>query len=193
MPSANSDYPKKSCLGKRWRGAVVERTLRNILENVEGWLKFAEAKNTLVLVFGGGTLVGSIPLVKEFVTSLPLVRLMLCGFLVCVTGALILASCSMIPSLYPAFKADKGRLKPDDNLHYFEFIRLYSAKEYVETLARRYGYDEFDIRAVEVDLARSIVGDAVIISRKLAFFRVSIILLTVALVAISVSIALSVV
>ncbi len=144
----------------------MEERLRFIFGNVNEWLKFAEAKNAVLVAFNGAALFAIIDLfTQDAFKSFPLVIFFLYIFLVCVLSGLIIAIISFFPTMKP-------KTSTPDNFLFYGSISKHSPETYLSGL-----YTENDPKASDnfhrlcLDYAHQIITNSQISIRKYKFFR----------------------
>jgi hypothetical protein len=158
--------------------------LLSILYLVNEWLKFAEAKNAVLLAFSGAAITA---IVTYLAAAKPLTVLTAASLIISVlalcTSSLAL-SLSFIPKTdldYLAWKRQKPynvirfSHKMEDNFYFYGSLRKYGPESLLEALNQCY----FDNRIAkpypkeDLDIASQIVVNSDITCRKFSFFRVS--------------------
>jgi hypothetical protein len=159
----------------------VQRQLSELLGRVIDWLKFAEAKNTGSVGLsstGLGVIVTflvagpPIPTVAGVGLAVGAVALML---------SLLLTVASFLPStdLEKHLVGERERPTTRDNLLYYGHLARYEPRALVEAIAEMYfeqSGEPYAPSKLDVDLAAQIVTNARITVRKLALFRISLLL-----------------
>lgn len=153
------------------------KLLQQVLDNVNSWLHFAEAKNAALAAF-------NIALLAAILTS-PLIDLSL--FLFCFLVIILL--CSTFITLC-SFKPINNKLKKCDNanitknLLHFAYIASLDRDEYILKLYEYYwnegGKDINTVSQLEKDYGEEIIENSRIVLHKQNFFKISlyIVLLT---------------
>ena len=154
-----------------------------IFQNVNDWLKFAEAKNAVLFAFSGTGVTAMVTLLAT-AQNLPgslKVGLLLTTGLLCV--CMFLCALSFLPSTnLEKILWNRGRSfnamqpKPDDdNLYYFGHLRKYGAVELLDTVNRLYlnGTVATPYGKEARDIATQITSNAGIAFRKYKFFTYS--------------------
>lgn len=159
----------------------VQRQLSELLSRVIDWLKFAEAKNTGSVGLastGLGVIVTflvagpPIPTVAGVGLAVGAVALML---------SLLLTVASFLPStdLEKHLVGERERPTTRDNLLYYGHLARYEPRALVEAIAEMYfeqAGETYVPSKLDVDLAAQIVTNSRITVRKLALFRISLLL-----------------
>jgi hypothetical protein len=158
--------------------------LKDIFNNINDWLKFAEAKNAALIAFNGAIIMGCLSLIKEPPPHLPVWYLWMVVVLVALS-----TFCALL-SFYPKTAA------PGNNLYFYDHIYRYSSKQYLEYLSaalpndqarNSIGGDSAKVSAAREKhltehLAEQIVINSKIASRKYKYFKVALSLLMTGLI-----------
>jgi hypothetical protein len=163
----------------------VEARLEAILERVDAWLKFAEAKNTALIVVTGGASAALAQQVTRVGVTKPL-RDGLLAAEVCLLVALATALLSFFPQTDLAKRLTKRSDHPDDadNFYYYGHLAKYAPADLPALVARHYtGAQSYDPagRRSHTDLAAQIGVNASITLAKLRLFSIAVAILMVAL------------
>ncbi|MTJ52317.1 hypothetical protein FJR38_06345 [Anabaena sp. UHCC 0253] len=161
----------------------VSTKLLAIFQNVNEWLKFAEAKNGILLAFSGAAITATITLLataQNIPNSLNF-GLLLTTILLCICA--LICSLSFLPkidlerSLYFQNRQNKKlnfQRSKDDNFWYFGDLQKYKADELLEALNKPYFKDSLDITKAEYkeykDIATQITTNARIAFLKFEVF-----------------------
>jgi hypothetical protein len=153
----------------------LETALVRRLNQVNDWLKFAEAKNGLVLALGlaGLAAIASI-LSSDRDLYGPAVWAMSSGFVVFSVVAL-LALASFIPrtDLPGILKASLGEVEPGSNLDFYGDLRNFTSEELSDTLSTHYRMSGLK-RKIHKDLAAQIIVNSQIAWDKFRIFTWSV-------------------
>lgn len=166
----------------------MEERLKYIFNNTNDWLKFAEAKNGILLAALGASLfsiidkskdvlfsnnvsiVNNIPIIKfdiNFFISLYLVFLMI--FLVM---AICVVLISYLPQTKQIFKVKDGKNANDNSLFYGDILK-YNAIEYLQFIEPL----KADFSKSELDYANQIIMNSHIAYRKYKYFELALFLI----------------
>lgn len=167
--------------------AITEKLL-SILQIVNDWLKFAEAKNAVLLAFCGAAITAVVTYLstastipKSFGTGL-----LISIFLLCISS--LICSLSFLPKTdiehfvwlktKPARKS-KSSLKDSDNFYFFNNLKKYDSNDLLEAMNRLYfeGKIQKPYRKEDLDIAGQITINSEIASTKFMFFRIALWLL----------------
>jgi len=111
----------------------MANNLKDILEDVNNWLKYAEAKNALIIVLNSSLIVG-LSNVSDDITNSTIYILFLTSILMLLIS-IVIAIMSFIPRLKtPQLK--KQNILEDDNLIHYVDIRKYTATQYYEKIEK---------------------------------------------------------
>lgn len=137
-------------------------TLRDIYDDVNNWLKFAEAKNGAIIALNSALIFG----ILKFFTSLDDVPVLLSLFafvgLFMLTVSIIIALLSFIPRLtHPYIKVDK--ISTNDNLLYFGDIAKYDKVDYRQKLTAMIATkkDEENEKLIDSKISQIIVNSKI--------------------------------
>jgi|GEM_PF-881848 len=155
--------------------APTGELLADILDRVDSWLKFAEAKNLAISALTGTASGAMIGLLRG-ADGMPLPAVAAFGASeLAFLGALATAVLSFRPQSAPRIRpARPPSGAPDDNLLYSGHLAAYTPVELAAEVARRYGGDTaYDPTAhpLHAALAGQIVANAVITQAKLRTFN----------------------
>jgi Family of unknown function (DUF5706) len=165
-------------LGGLSMDALVEK-LRVIFQNVNEWLKFAEAKNAVLLAFSGTAMTATLAVLAT-VQNLPnSLRVGLLGATVLLCVCAFFCAWSFLPktnlekilwSRSNSFQAMKPQV--EDNLYYFGHLRKYNSATLLDSVNQGYlnGAASLPYGKEAQDLASQIVVNASIAFRKYQFF-----------------------
>lgn len=122
----------------------LETTLLKMLDLVNDWLKFAEAKNGGVVGLAGAAIALLLNFAHEATTgedALPDVALVLIiASGVCLVGSALIGVASFFPrtNLSRVLTGQLGEPAANDNLYYFGHIAKYGERHLAEAVSRRY-------------------------------------------------------
>lgn len=142
--------------------------LQQVLDSVNNWLQFAEAKNAALIAFNVaviGVILGSDLYEKS---------LLLSSFIV---GGFVASTGVVLYAFWPVNKEiEKNRKDVAENLLHYAYIATLTSNEYLEKLAERYWGrmegQEGESLQLERDYCREIVENARIIIRKQRCFKI---------------------
>jgi hypothetical protein len=145
-----------------------------IFKNINDWLKFAEQKNSALLLLNGG-MVWGVTRILSVTKTIPDISYWfnLIAYSLTVISALI-CIISFLPILQqPWFKPEET--STSDNCLYYAHSAKYEAREYLMFLAKKLGYenDKTKFTDFEVDLAKQIVANSEIAFDKYKKFRLA--------------------
>lgn len=155
--------------------APVAALLADILDRVDSWLKFAEAKNLAVSALTGTASGALIGLLRGADAMPPAAVAAFGGSEVAFLAALATAVWSFRPQQDPAVRPERPPVgENSDNLYFSGHLAAYSPQELTAEVARRYAglavYDPAQ-HPHHVALAGQIVANAVITNAKLRLFN----------------------
>lgn len=167
--------------------ADLDERLYRLLQLVNDWLKFAEAKNVAMIGFASGAIAVVLGFLQGFNMTLPVVA----GLALAIGEfGLLLTLLVSLASFLP--QTNEGRIaasrishaQAGDNLYYYGHVARYAPQDLVEEiLSRHLAGDVSQIDAGHLDLAGQIVVNARITLRKLRLFTLSVACFAVGVVA----------
>lgn len=153
----------------------MKENIKDIFQNVNDWLKFAEAKHAGLIVLNSGIVFGLLAVFKDYKShihwSLILITLILIGL------SIMLTLISLFPVINNNVKSNKSQINP--NLYFFGSLSLLNETDLKNELSQRdptYTFDKFD-----EDLINQIIVNSKIASRKYRLFKYGIITTTIGL------------
>jgi hypothetical protein len=161
----------------------MEERLSHILTLTNDWLKFAETKNTGLLVFTGALSLGVLQRVNEHVA--PHVRYIAAIGLVLLAGAALCALASFNPYLKPGKLKAPAPPADDDNMIFFGHTAKYTPKEYLKRIAALSPPANDENSGIQEHYAHQIITNARIALRKYAWFSRGVITATAAIAALA--------
>jgi hypothetical protein len=180
----------------------ISAKLTTIFQNVNEWLKFAEAKNAVLLAFSGAGITAIMSLLtttQKFLNSIH-IGLVLATSLLCI--CVLLCSFSFLPKknlehlLQVKNKASRSyNRQPTDNFYYFGDLRKYSSTQLLDALNSLYFESKVNLpynREWE-DLATQITINSEITFLKLKLFTYALWVLIAAILAVPFSMLVSLV
>lgn len=163
----------------------ITEKLLSILHLINDWLKFAEAKNALLLAFCGAAITALVTYLSAApnISSESLrIGLLISLFLLCICS--LICSLSLLPKTDREYliwwtkrPSKKLKTKPQDtdNLYFFDEIRKYSSTDLLDSMNKLYFDNKLQTpyKKEDIDIANQIVINSQIASVKFAFFRVA--------------------
>lgn len=149
-----------------------EEQLYKIFNNVNDWLKFAEAKNAMLIAFNSASIYGITQLFNlDYIKKCePLIWYLIIVIIILVFSTI----CSLI-SFAPRVKIISGGLyAPSDtpNVLFFEYLKT---KSNIEILNEVTGItDDTSFTTIEKDTAEQIKQNSILASRKYSYFTISV-------------------
>lgn len=176
--------------------------LAEIFRVVTDWLKFAEAKNAVLLAFSGAGITATLTYLSAATNLSKSIQtgFLATTFLLCLTS--LVCSISFLPKTNleyivwlqgkPARKL-RNLQEDSDNLYYFGHLLKYSSVELLDSMNRLYFESRIQspYKKEYLDLASQIVINAEIASIKFRLFIISLWLLIISICTIPVVLALS--
>ena len=148
-----------------------EEKLLKVFGNVNDWLKFAEAKNAMLIAFNGASIVGTIRLF-DIVTINN--SIFLSNYVLFVNICLIFSTVNCLVSFAPRVNIFKGIYSSGKipNVLFYEYLKGKSSKEIYQEITGDPDYKKST--TFEKDLAEQIKQNSIIASRKLSHFTISV-------------------
>lgn len=162
----------------------ITEKLLSILQIINDWLKFAEAKNAVLLAFCGAgitTIVTYVNIATNIPNSLR-TGLLISISLLCFSS--LICSISFLPKTdiehfvwlrkKPA-RQSKSSLKDSDNFYFFNNLKKYDPTDLLDSMNRLYFEDKVQkpYRKEDLDVANQITINSDIASIKFMFFRIA--------------------
>ncbi|MEG5063079.1 DUF5706 domain-containing protein [Microcoleus sp. B3-A4] len=167
---------------------IITDKLLCIFQIVNDWLKFAEAKNAVLLAFCSAAITAIITYLSTASTIPNLFRygLLISMFLLCISS--LICSVSFLPktdidhfvwSRTKSVRNSKFPLKDSDNFYFFNNLNKYDSTELLDAMNRLYfeGKVQKPYRKEDLDIASQITINSEIASTKFMFFRIALWLL----------------
>ncbi len=154
----------------------MKEDIKDIFQNVNEWLKFAEAKHAGMIVLNSGIIFGILSIYKDYKTIIDW-RLIL-TIIIVIGVSIILSLISLFPITKNEAKNKQTNVTP--NLFFFGSLSKLSEIELKNELLKsnpNYQFDRF-----EEDLMNQIIVNAIITTKKYKLFKFAIWFTTVGLV-----------
>ena len=142
----------------------MEKELQEIFNNINEWLRFAEAKNAVIIALNGAAIWGVLQNLKTLNCYSEYLFYWGVGFAVCALIGLIIALWSFLPSLniYWEEESNFKDANPDAlSLYFFRHVRRFEHEDYLQRL---YGAKGIQVPSplpqLEVDVAHQITQNA---------------------------------
>lgn len=147
----------------------MDKRLELIFENVNNWLRFAEAKNAMLLGFNGVVFFGIVRLLtSSSLNDVDILKLYFIIALVCLVFSSFITLLSFVPNLKilkPSFD-----FKQDvDNYLYFDVLRSKTKEDIIE----RYNTQNEPVTDYHNHLAEQIITNANTTKRKYDYFTLA--------------------
>lgn len=154
-------------------GAGMDQQLQNILNSVNQWLTFAEAKNLgLVALSGAAAFSAASILISR--QSLPQWICVYLGILIFFAAIGLAASLySLLPSTNLGITKAGKKPSLQTNLLFYGHLAAYAPKELVEELQERMGLGKQQILPIHLEYAQQIIVNSRIALHKYHCFRIS--------------------
>ena len=149
-----------------------EEQLYKVFYNVNDWLKFAEAKNAMLIAFNGASIFGVTQLYDlKYVKDSEGIK----GYLFFVIVCLVFSTVNCLISFAPRVKIIKGGLYSSGkiaNVLFFEYLKGKSNLEIVQEITGDNEKEKYT--TLEKDIAEQIKQNSIISSRKYSHFTISV-------------------
>lgn len=151
---------------------IRDEKLFKVFNNVNDWLKFAEAKNAMLIAFNGASIFGSIKLLNlEYIKSSDFLE----GYFFFVIICLVFSTVNCLISFAPRVKIIKGGFYDSGKIPNVLFFEYLKGKSNLEIIKEITGVNETDkYTTLEKDIAEQIKQNSIIASRKYSHFTVSV-------------------
>lgn len=149
-----------------------EEQLYRVFNNVNDWLKFAEAKNAMIIAFNSASIYGITQLFNlEYVKNSGT----LINYLILVIIVLVFSTISSLISFAPRVKIIKGGwYAPGDipNVLFFEYLKTKNNEEIIKEITGVSNVNSY--ATIEKDIAEQIKQNSIIASRKYSYFTIAV-------------------
>lgn len=151
----------------------LEKVLDKIFCNINDWLKFAEQKNSTLVVLNAGLIWG----VARILNNIAIDDSNLCTFIYIAYALLIVSTLiciySFMPILINRWWLKRKKKDESDNIFYFADIAKYNSMDYLLLLQKKYGIENYTFTNPEKDYSQQIVINSKIALDKYNNFKVS--------------------
>lgn len=145
--------------------------LHKLFTNVNDWLKFAEAKNLMLITFNGASIYGTLKVFEApWLNSIPWLKWVVFISIVLLIFSTILCLMSFVPQL-KIMKGGEFTNQKIKNIWYYETLK---GMDNLRVVQEVYNSIEKEFTVLELDLAEQIVQNSKIGSRKYAYFSVAV-------------------
>lgn len=146
--------------------------LFKVFHNVNDWLKFAEAKNAMLIAFNGASIFGSIKLLSlEFIKNSEFLEYYFLFVIIC----LVFSTVNCLISFAPRVKIIKGGFYDSGkipNVLFFEYLKGRSNLEIIKEITGDTKTDHYT--TLQKDIAEQIKQNSINASRKYSHFTISV-------------------
>ncbi|HEY9296009.1 MAG TPA: Pycsar system effector family protein [Phormidium sp.] len=165
-----------------------------IFQIVNDWLKFAEAKNAILLTFCGAAITAITTYVSTAanIPSSLRIGLLIAIFLLCLSS--LTCTISFLPKTKPiTTKSSNYKLKDTDIFYFFGDLKKYNDAELLNSLNRLYFESTIPTpyKKEDLDIAKQITINSEIAAKKFDFFRIGVWLLILSILIIPISLVIS--
>jgi hypothetical protein len=145
-------------------------TLHKIFTNVNDWLKFAEAKNLMLITFNAASIYGTSKIFDgSWTANYPWVKYVAFVSIVLFVFSAVVCVMSFIPSV-KILKGGEFTSNREKNIWFYETLK---EMDNVKVLQELYGSTATSFSRAEEDLAEQVIQNSKIASRKYAYFTVA--------------------
>ena len=150
----------------------ITQQLYQVFNNVNDWLKFAEAKNAMLIAFNGASIFGIIKLFSlDFVENSRFIE----NYLLFVIVSLIFSTVNCLISFAPRVKILKGGYYGSGKIPNVLFFEYLKGKSNLDIIKEVTGETETeDYSTLQKDIAEQIKQNSIIASRKYSHFTISV-------------------
>lgn len=151
----------------------IDVKLKEIFENINNWLKFAEAKNATLIAGNGVIIFGIIKCLKDL-ADYPYFIYYLCFVIILLSLSFIIALISFIANIKLPKYLFKEIDNKNNNLLFYGSIQNYNEKSYLEELTKSLGISNSSILENKFCLmyAQQIIINSKITMRKFELFNI---------------------
>jgi len=150
----------------------MTQELYQVFSNVNDWLKFAEAKNAMLIAFNGASIFGIVRLLNtDFVSNSSFIENYLLFVIIC----LIFSTVNCLISFAPRVKIIKGGYYDSGkipNVLFFEYLKGKSNLEIIKEITGKTETEDYS--TLQKDIAEQIKQNSIIASRKYSHFTISV-------------------
>jgi hypothetical protein len=143
----------------------MKEDLKEIFQNVNDWLKFAEAKHAGLIVLNSGVIFGILTLFKDYKAYMPFPAILLS--LLFFGVSMFFSFVSLLPKTSNKIKNEKGASNP--NLYFFDSISKLTETEFKTELNKI--KPDYQFTRLENDIINQIIVNSIIASSKYKFFK----------------------
>ena len=154
----------------------MEEKLKFIFNNVNDLLKFAEAKNGVIIAFNGAVIFQLFEIIKDINSSniYFICLIVLIGFWIL---SFIIALISFFPIINNTLFSRKNKRKANkDNLIFYGDIAKYKEEEYLQALSSSFKAEDYSCTNFEKNCANQIIINSRIALNKFKCFQISLVL-----------------
>lgn len=151
-----------------------EEQLYRIFNNVNDWLKFAEAKNAMLIAFNSASIYGIAQTLNlDCVKGTKFIE----GYLIVVIILLIFSTITSLISFAPKLKIISGGYYAPSNIPnvlFFEYLKTKSNTEIIQEVTGVSATIEVPYTRIELDVAEQIKQNSIIASVKYSYFTIAV-------------------
>lgn len=151
----------------------IEDVLEKRLKLVNDWLKFAEQKNTTLLVLNAGVIWGISRLSTDIATAGLHAQLFVWVGLLSIILSIYCCIASFLPILQIGFLKKSNKTHGNDNSLFFGHIANYSVDEYLDLFKSSYELDKVNFLKSHRDYVEQLIENSKITRRKFLIFDIA--------------------
>ena len=165
-----------------------EEQLYRIFNNVNDWLKFAEAKNAMLIAFNSASIYGIAQALNlDCIKGQKFIE----GYLMFVIVLLIFSTITALLSFVPKVKIITGSYYAPGNVPnvlFFEYLKTKSNVEIIQEVTGISPTIQAPYARIELDIAEQIKQNSIIASAKYSYFTIAVWITTVAYVTLPIAV-----
>ncbi len=152
----------------------MEEKIRVILINVNDWLKFAESKNAVLILFNGGAIYGVLNLYLNLKIENPnFFKAPFIVYMVLSVLSILILLLSFLPQTKLHWLFSFKTTDKKDNLLFYAHIAKYDEESYLKSICKYFGEKEGHFSEYEKALANQIINNSKIALKKYYYFKAS--------------------
>ena len=151
----------------------MEEKLKSIHAIVHEMVKFAEAKNAVLVALSGSAVMGMLKIINDTTLSSKWMEYYCWGFVGLSTAGIVISLLLFFPVLKIKWLVNIGTPSEEDNLLLFTDISKYNTHEYLKALAQATNEPDREHNEYEFFYANQIISISNIATRKYKIFRIA--------------------
>lgn len=154
--------------------SIHEEQLYRIFNNVNDWLKFAEAKNAMLIAFNSASIYGIAQALNlDCVKGTKFIEV----YLMIVIVLLIFSTITSLISFAPKVKIITGGYYVPNNVSnvlFFEYLKTKSNTEIIQEVTGVLATTQLPYAKIELDIAEQIKQNSIVASSKYSYFTIAV-------------------